>query len=133
MLREENMQVYRRAVSILWLVPVAAALLGQGARADNFAKVHYDVKADELVVTMSYRGTNPDHNFTLKWGECLANQAGNIPSVTVEVLDDQFRDRAQQPYKKTTRFGLSEMPCARPASITLRTAPHYVYTLTIPG
>ncbi len=111
----------RRAV--LWLVPTAACVLVQTAHADNFGKIYYDKKADQLVVTMLYRGTNPNHKFSLKWGECLADQTGNLPGVTVEVLDDQFEDEEQQDFKKTARFDLAGLPC-RPASVTLRTAHH---------
>jgi hypothetical protein len=119
--------------SVRWLPPlIIVPILWRTAHADNFAKIHYDRRADELVVTMSYRGTNPNHNFTLKWGECLTDQSEKWQSVTVEVLDDQFDDRAQQSYKTTTRFSLSELPCSRPASVTLRTAPRFFYTLTIP-
>ena len=127
MLREGNVQGDRRADSILRLAPFAAALLVPGARI-FYRNWFYGGKADELVVTMSYRRASPDHNFTLKWGECLVNQAGNIPRVTVEVLNDQFRNKTQLPYKRTTRFGLSEMPWAHPANILRRMAPRYVYT-----
>jgi len=112
---------------------IAAMLLSQTASADNFVKVFYDTKTDELVVTMVYRGTNPDHNFSLRWGECLASESGNSPGVTAEVLDDQWEDRAEQEFQKTTRFSLSDMPCSRPAIVTLRTAPRFFYSLTIPG
>ena len=111
----------------------AALILSQTAGAGNFARVSYDKASDELVVTMSYRGTNPDHSFSLKWGECLADQSGNLPGVTAEVLDDQWEDAAAKDFEKTTRFSLSGMPCGRPASVTLRTAPRFLYTLTIPG
>jgi hypothetical protein len=50
----------------------------------------------------------------------------------VEVLDDQFDDEEQQDFKKTMRFSLDGLPCGRPASVTLRTAPRFFYTLTIP-
>jgi hypothetical protein len=117
-----------------WLIPiVAVSLFSLAARADNFGRVRYDKQTDSLVVTMIYRGTNPDHKFSLKWGECQAAQSGNLPGVTVEVLDDQFEDQAQQNYKKTKRFGLEGLPCPRPVSVTLRTAPRFIYTLTIPG
>jgi hypothetical protein len=33
---------------------------------------------------------------------------------------------------KTVRFSLAGMPCARPVSVSLRTAPRFFYTLTIP-
>ena len=40
-------------------------------RADNFQKVTYDPAADELIIVVVYRGTNPDHQFSLKWGPCI--------------------------------------------------------------
>ena len=125
--------IRRPLYSVLGLAPLmAVAFLTGTARADVFSKVHYDKNTNQLVVTMSYRGTNPNHNFTLKWGECQANQSGDLPGVTAEVLDDQYQDLAQQSYKKTTHFDLGAMPCGRPAVVTLRTAPRFFYTLTIP-
>ena len=121
--------MHRRAM--LCLVPGAAALmLCQSVRADNFGTVHYDKKNDRLVITMRYRGTNPNHKFSLKWGQCEAKQSGNLPGVTVEVLDDQYEDPEQQDFKKTTYFSLTNLPC-RPARLTLRSAPRFFYTLTI--
>jgi hypothetical protein len=112
---------------------LAVMLLSFAADADNFSKVYYDQNADQLVVTMLYRGTNPDHNFSLKWGECEVSSSGDLPGVTAEVLDDQWQDQAQQSYKKTTRFDLVGMPCSRPVIVTLRSAPRFVYSLTIPA
>jgi hypothetical protein len=113
-------------------IAAAVSLAASTARADNFGKVFYDKSADALVITMRYRGTNPNHNFSLKWGECRTDQADELPTVSVEVLDDQFEDSAQQDFKKTTRFSLADLPC-RPAILTLRTAPRFIYTLTIPA
>jgi hypothetical protein len=115
------------------ITTVAASTFSSSAGADNFGRVRYDKQSDRLLVTMIYRGTNPNHTFTLKWGECQANQTNGLPGVTVEVLDDQFDDRAQQGYKKTVPFSLAGLPCARPVAVTLRTAPRFVYTVTIPG
>jgi hypothetical protein len=124
----------RRAT--FWLLPAPAiyflAPLAPTAHADNFDKIYYDKKNDQLVVTMLYRGTNPNHKFSLKWGECQAAQSGNLPGATAEVLDDQFDDEEQQDFTKTLRFSLDGLPCRRPASVTLRTAPRFFYTLTIP-
>jgi hypothetical protein len=120
-------------LSLFWLIFAAAATLSSlEARADNFVKVRYDRQSDRLIVTMVYRGTNPNHHFSLKWGECQANQSGDLPGVTAEVLDDQYDDVAEQEFTKTARFQLTGMPCQRPASLTLRTAPRFFYTLTIP-
>lgn len=117
--------------AMLCLVPgVAAFMLARTAHADNFGKVLYDRDNDQLVVTMLYRGTNPNHNFSLKWGRCRSKQSDGLPEVTAEVLDDQFKDAAQQSFRKTTAFSLEGLPC-RPARVTLRTAPYFIYTLTI--
>jgi hypothetical protein len=108
----------------------ATLLLALPGRADTFGNVLYDRQDDQLVVTMLYRGTNPNHHFSLKWGECDSTKSDDLPEVAVEVLDDQFDDGAQQDFEKTTRFSLQDLPC-RPARVTLRTAPRFVYTLTI--
>ena len=117
--------------AMLCLAPAAAAfLLCRPVRADDFGRVYFDKKNDRLVITMLYRGTNPNHKFSLKWGRCEAQQSGNLPGVTVEVLDDQYEDAAQQDFKKTMHFSLANLPC-RPALVTLRSAPRFFYTLTI--
>jgi hypothetical protein len=119
--------------SLLWLILAAAAtFFSLQGKADNFVQVRYDRQTDRLIVTMVYEGTNPNHHFSLKWGECQANQSGNLPGVTAEVLDDQYDDVGEQEFTKTARFKLAGMPCQRPVSVTLRTAPRFFYTLTIP-
>jgi hypothetical protein len=119
--------------SLFWLILAATAtFMTFAAKADNFASVRYSPQTDQLIVTMLYRGTNPHHHFSLKWGPCQANQSGDLPGATAEVLDDQYDDAAQQDFSKTVRFSLGDMPCARPASVSLRTAPRFFYTLTIP-
>ena len=110
--------------ALLFLAPIVSA--------DNFAAVRYDKKADQLVVTMSYRGTNSHHKFSLKWGECQMDESRGLRDVTAEVLDDQWRDAEEKDYQKTTRFSLSGLPCSRPVNVTLRSAPRFFYTLTIP-
>jgi len=122
----------KRQSSFLLILAAAATFASLQARADNFLKVRYDKRTDRLIVTMVYGGTNPNHHFSLKWGECQANQAGDLPGVTAEVLDDQFEDQAQQDFTKTVRLSLAGMPCPRPVSVTLRSAPRFFYTLTIP-
>ncbi len=121
-----------------WSSYAAAGILAAGAvcglpraaHADNFSRVYYDANTGELVVTMRYRGTNPDHAFSLKWGTCSDAAPGTLPEVAAEVLDDQWRDQAQRDFKKTTRFSLADLPC-RPARVTLRSAPRFFYTLVI--
>jgi hypothetical protein len=122
----------RAARAVILVLPLAAALLAAAARADNFANVRYDAAKDQLVVTVFYRGTNPDHRFTLKWGACKASQDGTQHEIVAEVLDSEWQDTATDNYRKTTRFSLASLDC-RPAKLTLRTAPRFYYTLQIPG
>jgi hypothetical protein len=120
-----------RSLGVWPVLIAAAAFCAAPVQADTFANAHYDQKTNELVVTMAYRGTNPGHHFSLKWGECQTDES-NMPSVTAEVLDDQWKDVERETYETTTRFSLSRLPCARPVSVTLRTAPRFYYTITIP-
>jgi hypothetical protein len=99
-------------------------------RGDNFQKVTYDPAADELVIVVVYRGTNPDHQFSLKWGPCI-DRGGNRHEIIAELLDQQYQDAARKDYKKTVRMSLTAMDC-RPAVVTLRTAPRYYYAVTVP-
>lgn len=101
--------------------------------ADNFGPAYYDRATDQLVVTMLYGGTNPNHKFTLKWGTCEFDDSGRrLPLANADVLDDQFNDGEQQQYKVVARFSLADMPCPRPARVSLSTAPGYSFSLVIP-
>jgi hypothetical protein len=102
----------------------------QAGHADNFLKVSYDPATDELVIVVLYRGTNPDHQFSLKWGPCI-DRGGNRHEIVGELLDQQYQDPARKDYKKTVRMSLAALDC-RPAAVTLRTAPRFYYTLTVP-
>jgi hypothetical protein len=124
-------RVSRHAGTAL-LCGLAVAALTTAARADNFANAYYDARKDQVVVTMIYTGTNPDHTFSLKWGPCKESADGGAREIVAEVLDSQWRDAATQDFKKTTRFSLNNLQC-RPAKLTLRTAPRFYYTLQIPA
>ena len=111
---------------------LAAGGVVNDVHADTFSGVTYDATHDELIVTMAYRGTNADHSFTLKWGTCKTSASGTESQLAAEILDSQSQDPARQPFEKTTRFSLSDIPC-RPVKLTLRTAPRFLYTLRIPA
>lgn len=121
----------RHAVCTL-LIGLAAGVLSEGAQADNFASVYYEARKDQLVVTMFYRGTNPDHTFSLKWGQCRELTEGIGREIVAEVLDNQWQDAEQRNFKRTARFSLADLRC-RPAKLTLRTAPRFFYALQIPA
>jgi hypothetical protein len=110
---------------------LAMFLTPYAGRADNFQKVSYDASTDELVITVTYRGTNADHQFSVKWGPCVDGDDGRH-TIVGELLDQQFQDAARKNFKKTVRISVADVDC-RPAAVTLRTAPRFFYTLTIPA
>ncbi len=117
-----------------WVCGLIALMGGApyAARADNFVAAHYEMQTDDLVVTMRYRGTNPDHGFTVRWGQCKPADSGQGHRITAVVLDDQWNDAAHAPFTKTTRFSLATLTC-RPAQVTLHTAPRFYYRVAIPA
>ncbi|MGA9025563.1 MAG: hypothetical protein WB440_05860 [Steroidobacteraceae bacterium] len=114
------------------LLLLAGLMLARAAAADNFSEAHYDAAKDQLVITMIYRGTNPDHTFSLQWGKCRDVAGSSVHEISAEVLDSKFMDAAQTNFKTTTRIDLAGLAC-RPAKVTLRTAPRFYYTLRIPA
>jgi hypothetical protein len=111
------------------LAPIAVLAFGP-ALADNFAGGRYDARTDELVIKMRYRGTNPDHNFTVQWGQCRQTDQG--ATIDGDVLDDQARDVERQSFTKTARFDVSALAC-RPVRVTLHTAPRYYFQILVPA
>ncbi|HSY06069.1 MAG TPA: hypothetical protein VK803_08980 [Steroidobacteraceae bacterium] len=113
-------------------IGVAVLMRPPGLQADNFSKVSYDPRTDQLVLSMLYRGTNANHTFSLQWGECQERKGSQLHEVAAEVLDDQWQDEELRSYAKTVRVSLAGIPC-RPAKLTLRSAPRFLYTLLIPA
>ena len=134
MLPRKREGVHRKSLATAVAV-LSAALSGVPGlvHADHFAGAHYDAQADEIVVTMRYFGTNPNHEFTVKWGKCrwLASNP-RVPQLSGVLADSQWNDAARDPYTKTVRIGLADVPC-RPAQVTLRSAPRYLLTIGIPA
>ena len=88
---------------------VATLMLPLGAHADTFSRVYYDARTDELVVSMKYSGTNPNHTFTLQWGQCQDVNGSKVRELDAEVLDSQWQDETLRPFRKTTRFSLADI------------------------
>lgn len=121
----------QRPVWALLLLIVVFVVPERAAWADNFGAVRYDARKDELVITMLYRGTNPNHDFSLTWGECKRPD-GREPEIVANVLDTQALDAARRDYQKTIHVSLARLDC-RPGNLTLRTAPHFYYSVHIPA
>lgn len=115
--------------SALALFLLAAGLSAPVCHAANFVSAAYDASKDELVVELSYRGTNPDHEFSLEWGECRARNGGN--EIAARIHDSQWNDRAREPFVKVVRFDLADLRC-RPAQVTLFTSPNFRIGVFIP-
>lgn len=105
------------------------------AKADTFGFVHYDAKANQILVTIHYRGTNPNHHFSIQWGRCqkLHGQLhGRAPrAIELDILDEQGNDAAKRPFTKLVKVPLTGMPC-RPATVTLWTSPNQYRSIRIP-
>ncbi len=123
-----------RLVVLCFLAPLGWLFaLPHPASADEFGPIRYDRATNELVVTMLYGGTNPNHKFTLKWETCEFDDSGRrMPLVIADILDDQFNDTQEQQYTVVTRFSLADMPCPRPAIVSMGTAPKASFDLVIP-
>ncbi|MGH8400868.1 MAG: hypothetical protein ACRESU_07185 [Gammaproteobacteria bacterium] len=117
----------RYALLVIWITLAASV----PALADNFASVHYVSLNDSLVVTIEYRGTNPDHRFSIGWGKCRPTQKQGLYQIAARILDDQWQDAALHNYQKTVHFSLDGLRC-RPARVTLYTAPKFRYTILVP-
>ena len=117
---------------LLAAIALLQALATDDAWATNFVNAFYDARTDELVLTLAYRGTNPDHQFTLEWDECKTADTPGTYEISARVLDDQWKDRALESFTKTVRFGLHDLRC-RPATVTLFTAPNFHISVSVPA
>jgi hypothetical protein len=120
-----------QAALLAFTLGAATMMPAEIAWATRFANVYYDPGTDQLVVTMMYSGTNPDHTFSLKWGRCKTAPDGS-PQISANVIDSQWQDAEQNDYQTTTRFNLGKLKC-RPVNLTLRSAPRFIYQLQIPA
>lgn len=106
-------------------ITVAVAMATAAAMADSFGPVRYDPKSDQLIVTMIYDGTNPDHHFSIQWDPCRKLDQPGAPAhqIAVSIIDDQGNDTAGKSYTKTISVPLAALSC-RPARVTLVTQPN---------
>jgi hypothetical protein len=95
---------------------VFASLPAAGA---DILGARYEPARDDIVAEIAYRGTSPDHDFTIQWGRCQAGEDGAPAQVAGRLIDAQGRDVAREDYRILERIALDGIPC-RPAMITLR-------------
>lgn len=98
----------------------------------NLIDAIYDATTDELVFTVAYRGSHPDHAFTISWEMCRTMSDGHREILGI-IHDSDPKDPAKAEFKKTERISLKDFPC-RPATVAIGLAsPLYRRTLTVPG
>jgi hypothetical protein len=118
------MHLYGRVVAL-------SLLTASAAQAASFSSVDFDPGRNELIVTMTYDGTNPDHQFTVQWGTCRKLGDEGNHQIAANLLDNQWDDAAQQTFTTIVHVSLAGVNC-HPALVTLRAAPKYEYNVQIP-
>lgn len=113
-------------------VAIAMATYTAPVRAASFGSVRYDRNTDQLMVTVIYDGTNPNHHFSIQWGPCRKLDQPGHQTIDVNILDDQWNDAATKTYTEPVNVPLATLSC-RPATVTLRTAPDFIASVDIPA
>lgn len=119
------------------LIACAALAIMSAAvgKADTIGPVRYDASGNQLIVTISYDGANPNHRFSIRWGRCrklrdqIHGPARKI--INLGIVDDQGDDAARKNYVEVVRVPLAGLSC-RPAAVTVRTSPDSYASLATP-
>jgi hypothetical protein len=93
-----------------------AAMLALPLHAADILEAGYNAARDQIEVDIAYRGTHPDHEFTVQWGECSGESP---PRLVGRLVDRHGGDAAREDYRTKERVALGAIPC-RPAIVTLR-------------
>ena len=110
---------------------LALCLVAGAASATNILEMRQDAATDEIVIEVAYRGTNPNHHFSLLWSDCRDFPfEGASYQIEARLADTQAEDRALEEFKQTLRFSLSNLKC-RPAKLTISTAAGFQQTIVV--
>jgi len=110
---------------------VALAILPAIAPAQTLLEAAYEPAGDQLIVTIAYQGTHPDHVFALDWEACRKAADGRQTAVA-RIIDKDGKDVARQDFRVERRFDLAGLAC-RPADVTLRLGPVSNRTVSVPA
>lgn len=115
----------------IWVACLAALLYVAPAAAITVPALTYDPGKDQLVLTIAYRGTNPDHQFTVQWDECTRLNDERMQILGL-LVDSQPDDLARQEFRKPLRIDLRDFSC-RPAKVTIRTSAGFFTSVDVPA
>lgn len=114
----------------IWVLCFAALLYVTPAAAIAITTLTYDPGKDQLVLIISYRGTNPDHRFNVQWEACKKLDAERMQIFGL-LVDSQPNDLARQDFTKPMRIDLRDFSC-RPAKVTIRTSAGFFASVDVP-
>ena len=117
---------------LLIAAAVAMATASAAVMAATFGPVRYDPNGDQLVVTMIYDGTKPDHHFSIYWDTCRKDDQPVRQTIGINILDEDHNDAATETYTETLRVPLATLSC-RPATVVLWTPPSSTTSVDIPA
>jgi hypothetical protein len=115
----------------IWLACLAALLYVAPAAAISVTALTYDPSKDQLVMTIVYRGTNPDHRFKVQWDKCSRLDEERMQILGL-LVDDQPNDLARQEFTRPLRIALRDFSC-RPAKVTIRTSAGFFTSVDVPA
>jgi hypothetical protein len=107
----------RRGMTSLALC-LALATLPLAVAAADIVDAWYDPSRDELIVDVAYRGSTPDHEFSLSWAGC-GRTADGQRGIAARLIDTRGEEPALGDYRIRERFSLATLEC-RPAEVMLR-------------
>ncbi|WP_129644932.1 hypothetical protein [Peristeroidobacter agariperforans] len=115
----------------IWSVCFAALLYVTPAAAVSVTALTYDPGKDQLVMTIAYRGTNPDHQFRVAWDACrqLDDERMQILGLLV---DSQPDDLAREEFTTPLHIDLRDFSC-RPSKVTIRTSAGFFASVDVPA
>ena len=121
----------RRVTSGRLVAGIAALLYVATAAAIAVTTLTYDAPKDQLVMTIAYRGTNPDHQFRVQWDKCTRLDDERMQILGL-LIDDQPNDHARQEFTKSMRIDLRDFTC-RPAKVTIKTSAGFFTSVDVPA